>query len=280
MRFAKRIRLRGPVLARELALALVLAGGSFQLARADLLTTNLLLNPGAEAGTTTNWVIGGVSNPGVDNGTFDSGIKTHSGSFDFFGRSGAEGTLSQTVFLPGIPGITSGLIDAGLLTANVSFWEQGYNQGTPSDEARVIVTFLDANTNLIGTNATPFIDSHNLTWQNYSNQYAIPVGTRLITYTMDFHRNVGNDNDSFIDDNVLTVASIPGPALSILPAGTNVLVAWPVTTPAYGAESTAALSSPAWTTVTNVPTTVSGTNFITNAISGVSCFYRLSVNLP
>jgi hypothetical protein len=250
------------------------------MARADLLTTNLLLNPGAEAGTTTNWVIGGVSNPGVDNGSFDPGINPHSGSYDFFGRTGAEGTLSQTVYLPGNQGITSALIDAGLLAANVSFWEQGLNQGTPSDEAGVIITFLDGNTNLISTSATPFIDSHNLTWQNYSNQYAIPAGARLITYSMDFYRNVGNDNDSFIDDNVLTVATLPGPVLSIFPAGPNVIVAWPVTTPAYGAESTTTLSSPAWTGVTNIATVIGGTNYITNASGGVSCFYRLRVSLP
>ena len=133
------------------------------MVRADLPTTNMLLNPGAETGSTTNWVIGGVSNPGVDNGTFDSGITTHSGSYDFYGRTGAEGTLSQTVYLPGNQGITSALIDAGILAANVSFWEQGLNQGTPSDAARIIIAFLDTNTNLISTNATPFIDSHNLT---------------------------------------------------------------------------------------------------------------------
>jgi hypothetical protein len=265
---------------QRLVLALVLIAGSLQIARADLLTTNLLLNPGAETGNTTNWVIGGVSNPGVTNGTFDPGINPHSGSYDFFGRTGAEGTLSQRVYLPGNQGITSALIDAGLLAANVSFWEQGLSQGTPSDEARVIIAFLDSNTNLISTNATPFLDSHNLTWQNYSNQYAVPIGTRLIVYTMDFFRNDGSDNDSFIDDNVLTVASVPIPLLSIFPAGSNVVVSWPVTTAAYAPESTPTLSSPDWTSVTNEPTVIGGTNFITNAISGVSSFFRLSVSLP
>jgi len=263
---------------QRLLLALALVAGSFQLARADLLTTNLLLNPGAETGTTTNWVIGGVSNPAVDNGTFDSGINPHSGSYDFFGHTGAEGTLSQNVYLPGTQGITTPLIDAGLLVANVSFWEQGLNQGSPSDEASIIISFLDTNTNLISSIATPFVDSHNLTWQNYSNQYPIPVGTRLITYTMDFHRNIGSDNDSFIDDNVLTVATVPGPVLSIFSAGPNVVLAWPVTTPAYGAQSTPTLSSPAWAGVTNQPAVIGGTNFITNAITGLSTFYRLSLS--
>ena len=97
---------------------------------------------------------------------------------------------------------------------------------------------------------------------------------------MDFHRNDGSDNDSFVDDNSLTIAAIPAPVLSIFPAGPNVVLAWPVTTPAFGAESTTTLSSPAWTAVATVPAIISGTNFSTNAISGVSRFYRLSAGVP
>jgi hypothetical protein len=248
--------------------------GSLHLGRADLLTTNLLLNPGAEAGTTANWIVGGVSNPGVDDGSFDSGINPHSGSYDFYGHTGAWGTLSQTVFLPGNDGITTALIDSGFLLANVSFWEQGLDQGTPSDEACVIISFLDGNTNLLSTDSTPFIDSHDLTWSNYSTRYAIPVGTRLITYTMYFLRNVGSDNDSFVDDNVLAVQSA---GLSISPAGPGVVISWPSASANYLLQQIPTLDSADWALNTNTISLVNGTNQVTISPATNTMFFRLSL---
>jgi hypothetical protein len=227
-------------------------------------TTNLLLNPGAEAGTTTNWVVGGVSNPGVDDGSFDGGIDPHSGSYDFYGHTGLYGTLSQTVYLPGNQGITTTEIDTGLLVATVSFWEQGLDQGTPSDDACIILSFLDGSTNLISTNATPFIDSHDSTWENYSNQYVIPVDTRLITYEMYFQRHDGSDNDSFVDDNLLTVGSTEGPMLYISYVGGQVVVWWPPLVTGWTLQTNTDLTTGTWgdytgpivdNSVTNAPPT-------------------------
>jgi hypothetical protein len=253
-------------------LALVCFAASCSIARAGLLTTNLLLNPGAETGTTTNWVVGGTSNPSVDDGSFDSGINPHTGSYDFYGHTGAEGTLSQTVFLPGNDGVTPALIDSGLLLAYVSFWEQGLNQGTPSDEARIILSYLDGNTNLLGTNATPFIDSHDLTWANYSAQYFIPIGTRSIIYTMDFFRNVGSDNDSFIDDNVL---AIQFPGLSIFPAPPGVVLAWPSVYSSAVLQQSRTLGPANWVNNTNTVNQVNGTNQVTISPATNNLFFRL-----
>jgi hypothetical protein len=182
-----------------------------------VITGNLLMNPGAETGSIANWTAGGTSNPTVDNGVFDPGINPHTGNWDFFGHTGgATGTLSQTFSLTGILGITNALIDSGTLLANLSFWAQGLSQGTPSDDSSVTLTFLDGSFSMLGSVTTPEIDSHNLTWQNYMNSYAVPVSTRSITYTMNFLRHVGTDNDSFIDDNRLTLgtaaSSVPEPS--------------------------------------------------------------------
>ena len=100
-------------------------------------TSNLLANPGAETGNLTGWTVGGTSNPRVDNDTFDPSIHPHTGSYDFVGGTGASGTLSQTVQLVGPQGLTAAAIDTGALTANLSFWEQGLSQGSPSDDALV-----------------------------------------------------------------------------------------------------------------------------------------------
>jgi len=274
--FSRALRLFKPgakaiILCTSTKLVVALSLGAMVIpAMAD--TSNLLLNPGAESGSTTNWVIGGVSNPAVDNGTFDSGINTHSGSFDFYGHTGAWGTLSQTVFLPGNQGIKTADIDAGLLHANVSFWEQGLSQGTPSDEACINLSFFDSSTNLISTNSTPFIDSHNLAWQNYSTQIAIPPGTRLITYTMYFFRNVGSDNDSFVDDNVLTITAPSGPRLSIALVANRAVVSWSPSVSGWTLQTNTDLVTGAWG---NYPGQVMN-NSVTNSPNVKTLFYRLA----
>jgi hypothetical protein len=46
----------------------------------------------------------------------------------------------------------------------------------------------------------------------------IPVETRSIDYVMEFVRHVGNDNDSFVDDNslVVTASAVPEPSSFVL----------------------------------------------------------------
>ncbi len=180
-------------------------------ASADMTTGNLLTNPGAETGDLTGWTVGGTSNPGVDNGSFDPGINPHTGSFDFFGHTGASGTLTQDVSLVGVPGLTTAAIDAGTTTANLSFWEQGLNQGTPSDDASVTLTFLSATSTTLGTITTPEVDSHNGAWEQFANSFAIAAGTRTIEYTINFIRHSGSDLDAFVDDNSLTVTTATAP---------------------------------------------------------------------
>ena len=178
---------------------------------------NLLINPGAETGNLTGWSVGGNSNPGVDNGSFDPGINPHSGAFDFYGHTGSFGTLTQNVSLLGIPGVNTSLIDSGLTSAAVTFWEQGLNQGDPSDDGQISLTFRNASNSVISSISTPEVDSHNGTWQEYTGSFSIPAETRSIDYTMDFIRHKFNDNDSFIDDNALVVtASVPEPSAMVM----------------------------------------------------------------
>ena len=176
------------------------------------ITSNLLTNPGAEAGSLAGWTIGGPGTPTFDKGTFDNGINPHTGNFDFVGQNGPSDSLSQTVSL-----LTQGLgtsdLDSGTLYASLSFWEQGLNQGTPSDDAYITLNFLDASGNSLGTANSGEVDSHNNAWMNFSGSYLLPVGTRSITYTMNFVRHAGSDLDGFVDDNLL-VLSTPSFALS------------------------------------------------------------------
>ena len=179
---------------------------------------NLLSNPGAELGNIVGWTAGGTSSPTTDNGSFNSGINPHGGGYDFLGGTGASGALSQTV------AISAG---SNAQFANVSFWEQGLNQGTVSDNGYVSLTFLNSFAVAIGTVSSPVIDSHNLTWQQYTGSFLVPVGTASITYTMNFTRNVGSDLDSYFDDNNLTVtAAVPEPTdFALLSIGLAAVIA-------------------------------------------------------
>jgi hypothetical protein len=195
------------------------------MASAQTVTSNLLANPGAETGNLTSWTVFAGA-PMVDAGTFDPGINPRSGGFDFCGGSANPlGKLSQTIDLIGTGQVTAFQLDAGTTTADVSFWEQGLNQGSPSDNAAIKLTFLDAASALLGTVTTATIDSHTGSWTNGAQSFLIPVGTRYITYTMLFQRNVGSDNDAFIDDNSLTLTiAVPEPgSIALLLAGLPLL---------------------------------------------------------
>jgi len=231
----------------------------------------------SEAGTLANWVSGGVSNPRIDTGTFDPGISPHSGTNDFLAGTGSDGSLSQTVALVGNQGITAGAIDVGNLQAYVSFWEQGLNQGTPSDDAYVSLAFLGATSNSISVWSSPEIDSHLGAWSNYSADIAIPAGTRFLQYTMNFVRHAGSDLDGFVDDNVLTVSSFtPQPRLSISGSTVSATLSWPAAgADGFVLQQSTNLALGNWTVVGNPVTTLNGTNQISISPLLNAQFFRL-----
>ena len=188
---------------------------------AQFVTPNLLSNPGSEMGLSSWNIIAGPPRP--DNGNFDPGINPRTGMFDFVGANNNPfAQLDQTIDLIATGQVTAPQLDSGSTTADVSFWEQGLNQGSPSDNAAIQLSFLDASGTLISMVTTATVDSHTGSWANGAQSFLVPVGTRFITYSMLFQRNVGSDNDAFIDDNslTLTIAPVPEPAtVALLLAG-------------------------------------------------------------
>jgi hypothetical protein len=251
------------------------SGGVSILVSPASVQTNLLLNPGAELGSLTNWTSGGDANPQVDTGTFDTSITPRSGSFDFRGGRGAAGSLSQVVSLLGSQRIVASSIDAGKLFANVSFWEQGLNQALHSDDAYVSLDFLDANSNHLATVSTPEVDAHFGAWANHLAYFPIPPGSRYIQYTMNFVRQTGSDLDAFVDDNSLRVVdSVPAISLNITLQANTVVVSW-VADPLSGLVLQQSIDLSTWSDATNAVNTVGGTNqvLVTPPIGHV--FYRL-----
>jgi hypothetical protein len=246
---------------------------------AAVTTTNLLINPGAETGDLTGWVLGGTSNPfaGSQSDSLGDQFVPHSGVGYFIGGTGADyGSLSQQVSLIGNQGITAAALDQGTLFAAISVWEQGLNQGNPSDNADIGLVFLDAHTNSLGATVTPIIDAHNGTWANYGNAYAIPVGTRYFLYTMNFNRHSGTDLDAFIDDNYLSVTDAAAPPrLAIARAGTGVVLSWVTAIPGFLLQENPQPGTTNWVNSTNQVAVSGSTNQVTVSPALGNKFYRL-----
>ena len=71
--------------------------------------------------------------------------------------------------------------------------------------------------------------------------------------------------------------SLPPPQLTIIPSGASVILTWPTNAAGFTLQSTTNLVSPAvWTAVSPVPTVVNRQNAVTNLVSDIKRFYRLS----
>jgi Bacterial Ig-like domain (group 3) len=161
------------------------------------LTGNLLLNPGAEAGTQDWWPpapMSAVTAPG------------HTGSYSFEGVNVPGAFITQGVNLAQVTGITLAQVDSGELSANYSFWFADLSPGSGS-YGQVTLTFLDANGTPLGQGLSRILqDAGTLSWSNGTGSFPIPSGTRRINYTMDFV-TTNPANTGLIDDNVLTISS-------------------------------------------------------------------------
>jgi hypothetical protein len=203
-----------------------------------LLNSDASLGTGIDPGTTPDWTIGGDTNPGRDDGTFDGFIPPAS-KYSFYGGSsptsiaGDSGSLAQSVNLLGSgTGLTASGIDSGDDTFNISFYEQSLDQGgNPNDEAEVIVSFQNAADDTLSGGYNSGEISNIGGWKFFDPAaITIPVGARTLTYEMLFTLQVGTDVDSFIASNDITTTA-PGAV---------------VVTPPPSSGSAIPLPSPVW----------------------------------
>src|ERR1035437_1099977 len=187
------------------------------------LTSNLLLNPGAESGALTHWFARNGATPAapVNAATYfgpGDPNAAHSGNYMFYGGSTPNAYVSQTVALSSVAGIALADVDAGLLTADYGFWYADKNGGTDGAEGRITLGFFDANlaslgqmspSELRGTTSTypqsALPASVSVNWLYETGTFPIPPATRSIVYTMDFNGG-SSANTGVFDDNVLTIS--------------------------------------------------------------------------
>jgi hypothetical protein len=108
-------------------------------------------------------------------------------------------------------------------------------------------------------------------WTNWSAAVTLTFGTNTFAaYAVDQSGNVSVTNSVTFD-----FVGSTSPQLTILRSGTNVIVTWLAA--GFTLQSTTNLVSPAvWITNSPMPVVISGTNTVTNSISGTRKFYRLS----
>jgi len=75
---------------------------------------------------------------------------------------------------------------------------------------------------------------------------------------------------------IATTAASLAPALTIIHSGTNVLLEWPTNATGYTLQFGTNLTSSVWSTNLPAPVVLNTNNVVTNGISGVTRFYRLS----
>jgi hypothetical protein len=184
-------------------------------AQAAAYDTNLIVNGGAEQGTTGWTAFDGYSLfQSVDYGS-NWVLPTQPGPADrggklFVGGSGVQ--IAAGYQLLDLSANTSA-IATGQVSYDLSGWLGGWtNQG---DNAVLYVSFLDGTSNVLGTASlgpvTP-ADRGNTTGLFYRDASGyIPVGTTQVRFDLSMERLVSGDNDGYADNLSFTISAVPEP---------------------------------------------------------------------
>lgn len=197
---------------RLITLAAALAVGG---AHAANLGENLIVNGGAEAGTTGWTAFAGTPVFGAVEYGSNWVLPTQPGPVDrglnlFVGDSGnAFAAAWQAVDVRNL----AARIDAGAVTYNLSGWLGGWT--TQTDNALLYVQFQNAGATDLGTAQLGPVgpaDRGNVTGLFLqSAQGTLPVGTTSVVFSLSMERLSGGDNDGYADNLAFTLAAVPEP---------------------------------------------------------------------
>ena len=164
-----------------------------------ILTSNLLINPGAEDGDLTGWVaVSGDFKTSAD-GAFTS---SHTGGWFFWAGNASSSRMRQDV---DVSAYTSE-IDAGALSYDFSGWGKGFS-AQPGDTHQFTVQELDNVGSVLATwSTTPA--GGNSSWVEYTHTKTLEAGTRTLRVRLDGSRSAGASCDAYFDDMSLILNSV------------------------------------------------------------------------
>ena len=174
----------------------------------NLLSQNLVVNPGGELPATTGWTI--VSK-GTDcytssdwhiQGSQNGFPAAHGGSFYFFSGCDAAGEIYQNIDVSSL----AADIDAANLNFTFTGFMQVYNQ-SPSDGALMKVEYFNASNVLVGAYNTGITKNAGV-WTQYTSTITAMPGTRRVKITLKSYMYQGPSVDAYFDDLSLTSARI------------------------------------------------------------------------
>ncbi|MDB5303583.1 MAG: hypothetical protein JWM97_1132, partial [Phycisphaerales bacterium] len=156
---------------------------------------NLLANPSFDSGTNSWTVNTGGSTLSANPAAFD-------GSSYFYSGAVGAGFAEQTVSLT--PGFTPAQLDAQNLSVVFGGRIRSAPE-SPSDQGKLIFTFLNGVGNPIG--APDIVPATNATdrWELAGDRLHVPVGTRSVKYRFETLRLSGATDDSYLDGAALYV---------------------------------------------------------------------------
>lgn len=161
---------------------------------------NLLVNGGAESGNLTGW----VEDPGGWTAATDA---THTetsplgGNEYFFAPDGASGNIHQEVDLIQRGSFNSNDLDSQLLTVVVG----GNLEVAGADTGQLIIEYLDVSSGVLGTYKSPLAD--NEVWVQHKDTRILPSGTRFVSYRFEAIRNIGTQNNAYLDNAFVVLMS-------------------------------------------------------------------------
>jgi uncharacterized repeat protein (TIGR03803 family) len=162
------------------------------------------------------------------------------------------------------------LPEAGLVLSRGTLYGTTYEGGSLG-----FGTVFSINTNGLGFTALYNFTAPNPQTSSNSDGAFTEAGVILAGNTL---YGTATDGGSWGNGTVfgLLLQSITPPLLSIMAAGTNVVLTWTNTATGFTLQSTTNLVPAAWATVLPPPVVVNGQYTVTNPISGTQQYYRLS----
>jgi hypothetical protein len=136
--------------------------------------------------------------------------------------------------------------------------------------ARLEITLTSANDYFL--TLTPLNNPANA----YSQSGPLKLPGQPINWIQCQFFNTAEDSNSATDFYISSM-TIGWMSLSIQSAGTNVVLSWPATDPAFNLISSTNVLAPGadWVSINTSPVVANGLNFVTNPVLGTRLFYRL-----